>query len=70
MGIECKGCNIWEGARYTGCMFTPTVYEEVDVEINCPCINCVVKIMCTEEQHKTCVPFDDYLKVAERIIYT
>ena len=67
MGIECKGCNIWEGAKYTGCMFTPVVFD--DIEINCPCINCVVKSMCTPEKHNTCVPFDDYVKKAERIIY-
>jgi len=63
--IKCGGCWAWENAIYTGCMFTPTLPNNKE----CPCVECVVKIMCDENSRKTCTPFSDYLKEAEPIIY-
>ncbi len=41
----CKGCMM--GREYTLCYF-----EELDIEEKCPCVECLVKVMCNESCSK------------------
>jgi len=65
MGYKCSGCYIWEVALYVGCMFTPAISNNIE----CPCVECIVKSMCDIHSRVSCSRFNEYLTLAERIIY-
>lgn len=43
---ECSGCYLWENKIESICSYQPIASSE----IICPCVTCLVKTMCTDEQ--------------------
>lgn len=44
---ECSGCYLWEQELDSICNFTPKDFDSK--EIICPCVECLVKSMCSDE---------------------
>lgn len=63
---ECSGCYMWENKIDSVCDFTPRDFDSK--EIICPCVECLVKSMCTESI--SCKAFRETFNHGEGVEWT